>query len=448
MLRRLQYFFYHLVSEVTHRLRRRLTKAGAFAFAALVISAGFGLDTNITMAFQLLSFLFCLLVLAVVVNASFRVPFRVRRLLPRFVTAGHPAEYAVIVENCSREWQRGLSLVEVFADPRPSRGEFVTTPIVEEKRWTFPDRVLGYERWNALVGRKRLASIPDQVLPPIPPGRSVEVRMKIQPHRRGCLRLGETSVARPDLFGLTRTFQRAPAAQTLLILPRRYAMPPMDLPGQRKYQPGGVTMASSVGESEEFISLRDYRPGDPLRRIHWKSWARTGKPVVKEYQDEFFVRHALVLDTFARAAGDPVFEEAVSVASSLACTIRTQESLLDLLFVGTEAYCFTTGRGLAHTDRILEVLAAVDVCAGKPFESLRHLVFNHISAVSGCVCVLLAWDRERQEFIRMLRTFDVPLRVLVVTDGEEDLDPGPMRDVAGGFHVLCAGRVEEALARL
>ena len=44
--------------------------------------------------------------------------------------------------------------------------------------------------------------------------------------------------------------------------------------------------------------MRDYRPGDPLRRIHWKSWAKTGRPVVKEYQDEFFVRHGLILDTF------------------------------------------------------------------------------------------------------------------------------------------------------
>ena len=38
--------------------------------------------------------------------------------------------------------------------------------------------------------------------------------------------------------------------------------------------------------------------GDPLRKIHWRSWARRGKPVVKEYQEEYFSRIALVLDTF------------------------------------------------------------------------------------------------------------------------------------------------------
>ena len=82
--------------------------------------------------------------------------------------------------------------------------------------------------------------------------------------------------------------------------------------------------------------MRDYRPGDPLRRIHWRSWAKTDKPIVKEYQDEFFVRHALILDTFQKEAYGDVFEEAISVAASFACTMGTQDSLLDLMFIGTE----------------------------------------------------------------------------------------------------------------
>src|SRR5258706_610977 len=116
---------------------------------------------------------------------------------------------------------------------------------------------------------------------------------------------------------------------------------------------------------EEFVSLRDYRSGDPMRRIHWKSYARVGRPVVKEYLDEFFVRHALVLDTFTTHLGDPVFEEAVSVAASIAISMQTQESLLDLMFVGPEAYCFTAGRGLAHTEQLLEGLACGGPCPAK-----------------------------------------------------------------------------------
>src|SRR5215470_14482377 len=179
--------------------------------------------------------------------------------------------------------------------------------------------------------------------------------------------------------------------------------------GTRKYQPGGVALASTVGDSEEFIGLRDYRAGDPMRRIHWKSWARVGRPVVKEYLDEFFVRHALVLDTFTSHPGDPVFEEAVSVAASIAVSMRTQESLLDLMFVGPEAYCFTAGRGLAHTEQLLEVLACVGPCRDKPFRSLQHAVIDRLDVLSGCVCVLLGWDEARQELVRQLEVLGAPV---------------------------------------
>jgi uncharacterized protein (DUF58 family) len=212
------------------------------------------------------------------------------------------------------------------------------------------------------------------------------------------------------------------------------------LSGTRKYQPGGVALASTVGDSEEFVSLRDYRAGDPMRRIHWKSWARVGRPVVKEYLDEFFVRHALILDTFASHLGDPIFEEAVSVAASVAISMQTQESLLDLMFVGPEAYCFTAGRGVAHTEQLLEVLACVAPCRDKPFRTLHHAVIDRHDSLSGCVCVLLAWDDARQELVRQLEALGTPTRVLVV--GE----PGTLDRLPGDVHRLEVGRIAEGLA--
>jgi uncharacterized protein (DUF58 family) len=187
-----------------------------------------------------------------------------------------------------------------------------------------------------------------------------------------------------------------------------------------------------------------------MRHIHWRSWARAGKPVVKEFEDEFFVRHALVLDTFTRHPHSELFEEAVSVAASFACTVQSQESLLDLLLVGPHSYCFTSGRGLAHADQMLEILASVRPCGEQSFRTLEHLVFNHISAVSGCICVLLAWDPERQNLVEKLQALHVPVLVTVLVEpgGKMSLDPGPMRNQPDKFHVLQLGKVEQGLARL
>ncbi len=187
-----------------------------------------------------------------------------------------------------------------------------------------------------------------------------------------------------------------------------------------------------------------------MRQIHWKSWAKVGELIIKEYQDEFYVRHALILDTFLDTAYSDIFEEAVSVAASFACSVQSQESLLDLMFVGDQAYCFSSGRGMSHLDKMLEILACVGICRDKPFSSLNPPVFNHADLLSGAVCILLSWDKERKAFIQKLRAFDLPLLVVVITDDNilDQLDPGPMKDSPDRFFQLKVGHIEEGLSTL
>jgi len=292
------------------------------------------------------------------------------------------------------------------------------------------------------------ARIPELAVPGLPAGGECTLTAELTPVRRGVLRLTGTTVACPDPFGLFRSLRKIPLAESILVLPKRHAMPRFALPGAMKYQLGGVSLASSVGESEEFVSLREYRPGDPLRRMHWKSFAKMGKPIVKEYQEEFFVRHALVLDTFCQPANEAVFEEAVSIAASLAWTIQDQDSLLDLMFVGPDAYCFTSGRGVGHIEQMLEILASVQMCREKDFVALEPLVWNHAAELSGCICVFIAWDPPRQHLVKGLLARRVPLRVLVVSESAEALPMGVMEGQPENFHVLPLGHVARKLAAL
>src|SRR5262249_16945946 len=117
-------------------------------------------------------------------------------------------------------------------------------------------------------------------------------------------------------------------------------------------------------------------------------------------------------------------------------------------FIGPEAHAFTAGRGLAHTERMLEVLACVRPCTTQPFDTLRGLLRDRHTALSGAICVLLAWDRERQALIRDLEMRRVPPLAL---GGGEAPSTGSAEDAAvasGGLHFLPVGRVAEGLARL
>src|SRR5262249_22394780 len=283
-------------------------------------------------------------------------------------------------------------------------------------------------------------------VPAIPAKSEADVALELVPLRRGVLRFNGLALARPDPLGLFRSFSNVALPQDILVLPKRYPVPPFPMPGNLKYQEGGVALASNVGQSEEFVSLRDYRHGDPLRHIHWRSWAKTSKPVVKEFEDELFVRHALVLDPFTDHPHSEVFEEAVSVAASFACTIQTQESLLDLLFVGPDSFCFTAGRGLARVDQMLEILASVRPGPEGGFPTLEHLVLNHAASVVGCICVLLTWDQPRQNFVQKLRQLGLPTLVLVIAERNKGklIVPGPIE--LDRFCVLEVGQIEKGLA--
>lgn len=430
-------------SRIVHWYGRRLTPAGRLAAAALVGAAVWGVDTNLSMAFQAFTFLLAMLLLSLGASLVSRPKLRVSRQLPRFGTAGEPFSYGLRVENRGGGVLRGLTLREELKDPRPTLAEFRSCKDPRDGRYHWVERRLGYSRWRRIV-RLREASLGDVAVPNLPAGASCTVQASLLAPRRGRLALAGVSVGTPDPLGLAFAWRRQPAEESVLILPKRYRVPRLELPGARRYQQGGVALASSVGDSQEFMSLRDYRPGDPLRRIHWKSWAKTGRPIVKENHDEYFVRHALALDTFSDDGG-PAFEEAVSVAASFACSVLTQESLLDLLFVGSEAYCVTAGRGLAGADRLLEVLASASPCAGRPFSELSAAVTRRAAALSGCIAVLLAWDEERRAMVRGLRTSGVPVLALVVLP-EGAAAPAAPPD--GPVRFLQAGRIAAGLGGL
>lgn len=441
---KLFYRGYCLSARVSDFLQRRFTPLGVGVLICLIVAALMSPDTDNNVAYQGFTLLFALLVVGAAFSLFFRAKFSGHRLLPGFATVGVPLQYTVSIRNLTRKKQIGLTLLEELADRRPSFEDWLLVQLAEERRM----RSFRFSRRRGHTFR--MAKLNEASVPGAPPHQEVTFQAEMTPLRRGLLRLSGLALARSDPLGLFRAFCRVSLPGTVLVLPRRYPIPPIALPGTMKYQPGGISLASNVGQSEDFVALRDYRQGDPLRHIHWRSWARAGKPVVKEFEDEFFVRHALVLDTFTEDPRAEVFEEAVSVAASFACTIMTQESLLDLLFVGPESYCFTAGRNVAHAEQMLEILASVRACQGKPFRNLEHLVLSHASVLSGCICVLLAWDEPRQDFVAKLKGLGVPVLVLVIQEPGrgQRFEPGPMRDEPERFYVLEAGKIEQGLANL
>jgi len=417
-LRRLIYIALRIFSALDHWLRERLTVAGWLALGAAAAAGAAGLDTSQNLSYQAAALLGALLALAWAASLLFRARVDVSRELPRYATAGEPFSYAVAVENRGARPLAGATLRERLADPRPRYDEWRRAREPGEERRNWFDRNVGYFRWRWLIERRTPLPPQERALPALAPGARRTLRLTLTPRRRGRIELAGLALGRADPLGLVRGLSRLPLAARIIALPRRYRLPRLALPGRRRHQPGGVSLASSVGDSEEFLALREYRPGDPLQHIHWKSFARAGRPIVKSFQDEFFERHALVLDTGTRRGEDAAFEDAVAVAASFVHTIDTQECLLDLLFVGGELRHYVAGRGQLHAEHMLEALAGVGPGRPEDFDALARAVLEARGQLASCILVLVSWDGARRRLAQTLAASGIEVRAILVCERE------------------------------
>ena len=449
MITYLLYRNYRFSSALKFWVQRKFTPAGVLLIAAVIVMGGIGVDTNQAIAYQ--GFVLLWGILAVAFMWSFRKApiFKAERILPRVGTAGQPLKYSVSVANPGPTDQFSVTVQEDFGDPRPTFPDFANTPEPGERNRNAFDRFFRFYRWMWLTELKHIADSDPSRIDAVKAGRTVDVPMILKPARRGHLHLRGLAFSVTDPFGFCRSYSRWAAPQSVLILPKRYVLPQINLGGATEYHPGGVSLASSVGESEEFMSVREYRRGDPLRHIHWKSTSKTGKLIVKEFQNEFFVRQALVLDTFLDVPSSPVFEEAVSIAASFAMSLNTQDSLLDLLFVGTEAICVTAGHGVAQVEHMLEILASVQPCTSHDFTELEEIILRQIARVSGCVSIFLKWDEARRDLVEQMSSLAIPQLVIVLKHPGQRAPVIQLKnDRFTAVHVIEVGNVQQGLARI
>ncbi len=435
----------------TERYKRwfaaRFTPLGRNVLLFCGIALFFGLNVQRSMIYQLFAVSSSVLFFSYLFTMRLTSRLYTTRLLPDTCVAGRELQYKIRVENRSKRSAKGLFFREALGLRLPDRDEFLTVKEEGEDNRNIFDRKMGYYRWLWLLRKSSPARAGETFLPEIGAGSHREVEARLLPLRRGNMHLSGSFVGRVDPLGLCRREILQKDPENILVLPKIYHVPQLFFQGSRKYHQGGISAARQQGDSAEFLSLREYVPGDPVKHIDWKSTARTGKTIVKQYRDEYFSRYGLVLDNFTGQKYSTVFEEAVSLAASILMAQDSVNAVLDLLFVENECVTCTVGNGLDGHQRMLEVLASVNTCADKSFAELAALVRSHAPLLSGVVVLLIDVDEERKKLINFLLAGNIPTKVLLLVDRAEDFQER-YRDPDIPITVLEAAHVEEQIARL
>jgi uncharacterized protein (DUF58 family) len=223
------------------------------------------------------------------------------------------------------------------------------------------ERAVGALTLTNTTGRPLLAS---EVVLPVGGGRGVfdvprlgageahEELFAIPTSHRGVLAVGPVSVLRGDPLGLfERTHDRRQAVE-LFVHPRTTSLDGLSLGHMRDLE--GLPVQQLERDDVSFHALREYQPGDDLRHVHWKSTARTGDVMVRQYEQTRRSHFVVGLSTHPDEYREPdEFELAVSVAGSVGLRALRDSRVLDAR-VQSGPLRADTGR------RFLDALAALD----------------------------------------------------------------------------------------
>ncbi len=245
-----------------------------------------------------------------------------------------------------------------------------------------------------------VASFP---IPILGAGQSTRQEFRVPTARRGIVRVGPAESVAGDPFALTGRQTRWTGMTELYVHPRTVALPGRqsgfvhDLEGHASPHLSSADM--------NFHALRPYAPGDDRRHVHWRSTARTGSLMVRQYEESRMSRVAVALDTGRLAWLDAdEFELGVSCVGSVAVQTLLGESPLALLTSGRRLTALTPSKSL-------DQLCAVGLEAGGGVLELVHT--SRMSEPGASVVVFVTGSVAPMTVVRRAGAlFDVDTRVV------------------------------------
>lgn len=340
-----------------------------FGALSLTVALLIGTTQIYQLAYALAALLLASLVLGLFLSRGLRYERRVSE--GERLVAGLPAHVEIAVSNVSRRRSSGVEMV----DHIPGRRVFQTLPI-----------------------------------------RGTETRGIQEPmlfSKRGRYELGPAEVRTADPFGLLSFTRRFDERTEVMVYPEVFDLTSFPLRGSSRE--AGIR-DSFAQQGDEFSGLREYRRGDDRRHIHWKSVARTGELVVREFSQEAPERHAVVLDLYRQGWGSLEVEDAVSVAGSVLRHLAREGLPFRLLCSDKARGTTAFGVDKAAYWRAMDLLAAARADGDvKPGDFLDEKLCERREELGeGVVLVSRSLDDDLVESVERLRTAGFPVVVVVL----------------------------------
>ena len=272
------------------------------------------------------------------------------------------------------------------------------------------------------------------LLPVLWPGETARLDYRCRATKRGRLGVGPMQLNATDPIGIYLRESAFPEVSTAVVYPRPIEIASYSTEGNVHFGGGMAERRARPGAGLDFHGVRDYKPGDELRRIHWKVVARHQRLAVIEFQEAYTADITIALDlregSNVGEGKETTLEYGVKLAASLARRAFDDGARVALaLNDGTGLQVAVCSRE-DEFYRVLELLAGAEATGPAMISSLVSQLRPHISPGSALVVITSEPDAELPGLARFLDGESISLDAVLIDASSFSTDRDPT--AAGG----------------
>jgi len=214
--------------------------------------------------------------------------------------------------------------------------------------------------------------------------------------RRGKYKIGPITVYFLDPFNLFFLKRIYYLYSELYVYPRTFKVPRFPELTKGVLPWFGINTMHLSGDEDDFYGLREYKPGDPLKRIHWITTARKNKIIVKEFQRQSFFRATIIFnlekDKNFGEGKHSVAEYTIKIAASVAKYLIEKDISLEIIAHAEELVHMPFNKGAGHLDDIFKFLAVAKAESRVSLYELFQEFSRYIPNDSNLIVIMLDQD--------------------------------------------------------
>ena len=310
---------------------------------------------------------------------------------------------------------------------------------------TFPVRVEVRNRsWLPVLWLRLQDTVPAELLAgpvfrqaiSLLPHEKLELGYSLVGRRRGYYPVGPLVTVGGDLLSAVAYENRYEEADHVIVYPKIVALRDLGFPSQSPF--GTLPSRERLFEDPTRIrGVRDYQPGDSLRRIDWKTSARVNALQVRRYEPAIALETAIFLNLNGAEYPQPSRRQAtelgIVIAASVAVHLSEQRQAVGLITNGRDPLAESPGgmpslplrKGREHLMHLLDLLACIEVASGEEAVPLLDLLSRRSLGLPWGSTVVAITSREVEGLMDTLLTLRrrglMVILVLTSPDREHNL---------------------------